>query len=299
MPKCVSEIEEKLPILDILLYIHNSQLLSYMKNNLFILLALTILVFSCGKTVQNEKKTEKSKDESVVKEYYSNGKIKTEISAKGQLRQGPTRNYDRNGLLLSEVNYDNNIMDGMVTNYYAKSGKINSTFIYKKGIKEGDEIWYYESGKPYRVSPYIHGKIEGVQKHYFEDGKLQAEVNYKNGMPGMGLKEYKPDGTLISDYPTIIIRKENHLQNANKIILIISLSNNKTTVKFYKGALLDGKYLHQDLFSMATQQGRAEMDYNVTPGTMIKQDIIISANYKTPMGNPCVITKHYRVEAAN
>jgi antitoxin component YwqK of YwqJK toxin-antitoxin module len=271
-----------------------------MKNNLFILLTLTLLVFSCGKTDQQGKNTEKkSKDESVVKEYYSNGKIKTEISAKGQLRQGPTRNYDRNGLLLSEVNYDNNIMDGKATNYYAKSGKINSTFFYKKGIKEGDETWYYESGKPYRVSPYIQGKIEGTQKHYYEDGKLQAEVTYKNGFAGTGLKEYKPDGSLVNDYPIISIRKEDHLKNANKIILIISLSNNKSSVKFYRGALLEGKYLHDKLFNMATQEGKAEMDYNVTPGTMIRQDIVISANYKTPMGNPYVITKRYTVEAAN
>jgi hypothetical protein len=271
-----------------------------MKNNLFIALALTVMMFSCGKTDQNVKKpAKKAKDESVVKEYYSNGTLKTEISAKGQLRQGPTRNYDRNGLLLSEVNYDQNILDGMATNYYAKTGKINSTFFYKKGIKEGDETWYYESGKPYRVSPYINGRIEGVQKHFYEDGKLQAEVTYKNGMPGVGLKEYKADGTLITDYPTIVIRKEDHLRNANKIILIISLSNNKETVKFYKGALLDGKFLHEEMFSMATQQGKAEMDYNVTPGTRITKDIVICANYKTPMGNPCVLTKRYRVEASN
>jgi antitoxin component YwqK of YwqJK toxin-antitoxin module len=271
-----------------------------MKNNLFIVLAMTILVFSCGKAVQNDKKTaKKAKDESVVKEYYSNGKIKTEISAKGQLRQGPTRNYDRNGLLLSEVNYDNNIMDGQATNYYAKSGKINSTFFYKKGIKEGDETWYYESGKPYRISPYVQGKIEGTQKHFYEDGKLQAEVTYKNGMVGTGLKEYKPDGSLITDYPTITIRKEDHLKNANKIILIISLSNNSRNVKFYKGELLEGKYLHDKMFSMATQEGKAELDYNVTPGTMIKQNIVIVANYKTPLGNPCLITKRYTVEATN
>ncbi len=62
-------------------------------------------------------------------------------------------------------------------------------------------------------------------------------------------------------------------------------------MKFYKGALLDGKYLHDKICShMATQEGKAEMDYNVTPGTMIKKNIVISANYKTPMGNPYVIT---------
>ncbi len=271
-----------------------------MKNNLFLVLAMAMLVFSCGKTTQNDKKSKtESKDDSVVKEYYSNGKIKTEISAKGQLRHGPTRNYDRTGLLLSEVNYKDNIMDGQATNYYAKSGKVNSTFFYVKGIKEGDETWYYESGKPYRVSPYIKGKIEGVQKHFYEDGKLQAEVEYKNGYAGTGLKEYKPDGSLITEYPAINIRKEDHLKNANKIILIISMSNNSPNVKFYKGSLLDGKYLHGDMLTLATQEGKAEMDYNVTPGTMIKKEIVITANYKTPMGNPYVITKRYTVEAAN
>jgi antitoxin component YwqK of YwqJK toxin-antitoxin module len=271
-----------------------------MKNSLIIALVLSLLVISCGKTVQDGKKTTpKAKDESVVKEYYSNGKIKTEIAAKGQLRQGPTKNYDRNGLLLSEVNYDNNILDGKATNYYAKSGKINSTFYYKKGIKEGDETWYYESGQPYRVSPYIKGKIEGIQKHFYENGKLQAEVTYKNGLPGTGLKEYKPDGSLVKDYPTITIRREDHLKNANKIILIISLSNNSRSVVFFKGALVEGKYLGDDMFHLATQEGKAEMDYNVTPGTMIKQDIIISANYKTPMGNPYVVIKHYTVQASN
>jgi len=270
-----------------------------MKNNSFIVLALTLMVFSCGKTEQGASKTEKSKDDSVVREYYSNGKIKTEISAKGQLRHGPTKNYDRNGLLLSEVNYVDNIMEGMATNYYAKSGKVNSTLIYKKGIKEGDEIWYYESGKPYRVSPYIKGKIEGTQKLYYEDGKLQAEVDYKNGFAGTGLKEYKADGSLVTDYPTISIRKEDHMKKANKIILIISMSNNKPSVKFYKGFLLDGKFLNEKLLTLATQEGKTELDYNVTPGTMIKQDIVITANYKTPMGNPYVISKRYTVEASN
>jgi len=271
-----------------------------MKNNLLIVFALAMLVFSCSKTDQNGKKSEKkSKDDSVVREYYSNGVIKTETSAKGQLRHGPTKNYDRSGLLLSEVNYTDNIMDGQATNYYAKSGKVNSTFFYKKGIKEGDETWFYESGKPYRVSPYIKGKIEGTQKHFYEDGKLQAEVTYKNGFAGTGLKEYKADGTLISDYPTISIRKEDHLKKANKIILIVSMSNNKSSVKFYKGSLLDGTYLHEGLLTLATTEGRTQLDYNVGPGMMIKQDVVIVANYKTPMGNPLVISKRYKVEAYN
>jgi antitoxin component YwqK of YwqJK toxin-antitoxin module len=272
---------------------------TYMKSKLLLIFALT-LFFSCGKPVRNEKKAEtKSKDNSVVKEYYSNGSIRTEISAKGQLRHGPTKNYDRNGLLLSEVNYSNNVLQGQATNYYAKTGKINSTFFYENGIKEGDETWFYESGKPYRVSPYKKGKIEGIQKHYYEDGKLQAEVSYKNGYAGTDLREYKPDGSLIKDYPTIVIQKEDHVKNANKIILLISLSNNSSNVKFLKGTLLDGKYLHENMLTLARQDGTAKIDFNVTPGTYIKKDIWITASYKTPMGNPYVISRQYRVEAMN
>lgn len=270
-----------------------------MKNNLFIILALAAIVMSCGKPGKKNDKSASGNESGVVKEYYSNGKVKTEISAVGQLREGLTKNYDREGRLLSQVNYVKNVMDGTATNFYAKTGKINSTLVYKNGIKEGDETWYYESGKPYRISPYIKGKIEGTQKLYYENGQLMAEVPYKNGFAGAGLKEYNQDGSLVKDYPTIVIQREDHLKNANKVLLIISLSNKDYKVKFYKGSLQKGNFLHDQLLTLATQEGSTQMDFNVPPGAMLKQDISITANYKTPKGNPYIITKHYLLNVSN
>jgi antitoxin component YwqK of YwqJK toxin-antitoxin module len=45
--------------------------------------------------------SKKASDDNIVKEFYSNGVIKTEISVKDSLREGPTRNYDTQGRLVS------------------------------------------------------------------------------------------------------------------------------------------------------------------------------------------------------
>jgi hypothetical protein len=268
-----------------------------MKSHLFIICTFIMAAFSCAKHLQQN--TAGDSDTALIKEYHSNGKIKTEISAVGNLRQGLTRNYSFEGKLLSEVNYNNNLKDGIATNYYAATGKINSTLVYKHGVKEGDETWYYESGKPYRVSPYINGVIDGVQKLYYENGKSRSEVPYKNGFPGTGLKEYKKDGSLITDYPKIEIRKEDHLKDANKIVLVISLSNNTENVKFYEGSLLEGKYLNKEILELATQKGSTQIDFNIAPGVRLNQRVAVTATYKTPMGNPCVITRSYQLQAFN
>ena len=234
----------------------------------------------------------------IVKEYYGNGKVKTEISVKDSLRHGITKNYDSEGRLLSEVTYVNNVREGIAKNYYAESGKLNSTLEYRNGIKEGNEIWYYESGKEYRVSPFVNGNIEGIQKLYYEDGKLFAEVPFKGGFPGVGLKEYNEDGSLMNNYPKLIIEKQDYLKSANKVILSIRLSNNATSVKYYKGKLNDG-YLNEKSILLASPNGIAHIDYNIPNGAVLKQNLVITCNYKTPHGNPCVISRDYYLEIDN
>jgi antitoxin component YwqK of YwqJK toxin-antitoxin module len=266
------------------------------------------LLLSCNSPEKQGAKTSKdAKNDTIVdtsavtilKEYFSNGKIKTETAAKGDLRHGLTKNYDRTGKLLSQVNYVNNTREGMATNFYAASGKVNSTLIYKNGIKVGDEIWYYESGQPYRVTPYVKGVANGIQKYYYEDGKIKAEVPIKNGNPGIGLKEYKKDGTLITAYPTLVITQKDYLATANKIILNIELSDPYTEVKFYRGVLEEGKFITGKLFQLATQNRIAQVDFNVARGSTVNEKVVIIANLKTPMGNPLILSKTFNVNVMN
>jgi hypothetical protein len=279
-----------------------------MKTNYFALLILALLAFACSTPDKQAKTTEdkKAKNDTVVdsttvrvlKEYFSNGKVKTEITAKGTLRHGLTRNYDRNGILLSEVNFVNNIREGMAKNFYP-SGKMNSSMIYVNGIKEGDEIWYYESEKPFRVNPFVKGKIHGMQLYFHEDGKRKAELPFKEVFPGVGLKEYKNDDSLIDDYPSLVISQKNHMVDANKVILDISLSEPDVQVKFYRGKLTDGKYLNDDLLELATQNGFTRVDFNVAPGSAINQTVVITASIKTKRGTTLILSRNFKVNAVN
>jgi antitoxin component YwqK of YwqJK toxin-antitoxin module len=270
-----------------------------MKKNLIIYLAIIALGVGCNNPIKKAAQEAKQKDPNVVREYFSNGKVKTETAVKGNLRHGLTKNFDRNGMLVSQVNYVDNVKDGQAINFYATTGKINSTMMYKNGIKEGDETWNYESGKVCRVSPYVKGKIEGTQKFYFESGKLMAEVPYKNGLAGVGTKEYKEDGSPNTNYPDISFRREDHIQNASKILLFISLTQQAFDVKFYQGTPKGG-FITDNMMPMSTQNGIAEMDFNVPAGSMVNKDVVITASYRwTKLGITHVITKKYHLSASH
>lgn len=264
-----------------------------MKRFIYVPAILLILACGCSKTKkQNE-------DDGIVREYHSNGKIKTEIAVAGNLRHGLTRNYNNNGQLISQVRYVNNVKEDTATNFYAASGKVNSTLVFKHGIKEGDETWYYESGQKYRVSPYINGRIQGIQKYYYESGQLKAEIPYKDGFAGTGLKEYEKDGTPVKKYPELIIRRVDHMRDANKMVLEISMSKDARDIKFYRGPLMDGKYLHKKLFLLATQEGTTQLSYTIPPGENLDEKVIITANCKTRMGSTYIVSKAYNLKAFN
>jgi hypothetical protein len=233
----------------------------------------------------------------IVREYFDNGRIKSEISAVGTLRQGITKNYDRSGNLAGEVMYVNNMKHGWATNYYT-SGKIHSKIMYQEGKKHGDEIWYYESGKVYRISPYANNKINGMQKGFYEDGSPKFEVLYKDGAPAAGLKEYSKSGKLITQ-PFIIVKEINHLAMDNQYILRLSLSNQSSKVQFYRDELEEGKFLSKTQMPLVTEKGVAEYVVFVAPGALAVEKLNFIANYKTSMGNPCILQKRYNLAVKN
>lgn len=263
--------------------------------NIFLIVPLLVF-FSCSGDNGTGKK---SSDDNIVREYYGNGVIKTEISVKDSLREGPTKNYDTEGRLLSEVNYVNNVKEGKVINYYAESGKVSTVFEYHNGVKQGDELYYYENGQPFRVTPYVDGKINGIQKFYYETGELMAEVPYLNNWPGKGIKRYAKDGSPADECPSIVVTKEDHLATANSVLLKFSLSNNSTNVTFYRGKPEQGIYLSDEIPSMATQHGSTQISFNLPKGARVDQNIDVIAHYKDRLGIPCVITTSYRLQIYN
>ncbi len=274
-----------------------------MKRYYFPVIIVLLMIISCGRNenlfrLTTEALKNRKPDTTqitVVKEYFSNKALKTEIETKGNLRHGKTKNYDRYGHLLSEVFYKDNKREGQAINYYT-SGKISSTLFYKNDIKQGDEIWFYENGQPYRVTPYLNGNSSGIQKYYYESGKIMAEVPVKNGNPGMGLKEYNEDGSLITDYPRLVLQQKDY---PDKITFTVKLSKPGYEYKLYEGPLDEGKYIFKGLYKMDMKDGFSRFDISVPSGSRIDVDLIVSARVKTKLGNPLVLSKTRHVTAVN
>lgn len=262
-----------------------------MKNLLFLLIT-AFVCHSCGFT--GKKEDTKTSGTRIVKEYHENGLIKSEVSVKGNIREGITKKYDQRGRLISEINYVNNKKEGLYKEFYP-SGDVYSSITFKNGIKEGEEIWFYENGKPYRVNPFHMGKINGIQKWYYKTGKLKGEVPYKNGLPGIGLKEYKEDGTLVTSYPEIVFKEIDQVVMLDKFTLQISLSNNSRKVKFYLDELDEGKYTKKFMVEIPTEKGIASQTYDVPKGFLKIEKINIIAHYTTPSGLPYIMQKKYNL----
>lgn len=261
--------------------------------------AIPVFIFtSCNfikqKTGEEKSKTPSTDEIRIVRRYFENGSIKSEISVKGNLRDGITKNYSKYGYLLSEVNYVNNKKDGPAVNYYS-SGKMHSKLMYKSGVKNGDSFWYYKSGKVFRINPFKNGKLNGIQKFYYENGRIMAEVPYKNGQPGIGLKEYTEKGKLLDSYPTIKFEEVNQIYLHQQFILKMYLSNKSTRVKFYLGDLTDSKYLNDDLQGITVNGGTGTQEYRVYPGTVKMKKVNIVAEYTTNLGMPYITQKTYNL----
>jgi antitoxin component YwqK of YwqJK toxin-antitoxin module len=264
-----------------------------MRRFFIICFTLYLSLTSCNYS-DKENYREENNNVRTVRQFFSNGYLKAEISVKDNKRHGITKNYSSNGRLLSTVNYVNGKKEGKTTNYYL-TGTVHSTILYKNGIKEGDAVWYYKSGKPYSTNPYINNKLNGVQKKYYENGKLQSELPYKNGQPGTGLKEYTDEGKLITNYPKIIIQEVNQIAESDRFILKIYMSKRSRKVQFYLDELDQGKFLKKYMYEIPTENGVATRVYEVPPGYVKFQKINIIARFETDLGNTYITQRSYNL----
>jgi hypothetical protein len=229
---------------------------------------------------------------SVITQKYSNGVIKAEINAKGNNREGLTRNYHEDGSLMSEINYVNNAKDGISRDFYPNN-KVRMEIMYQKGIMQGEAKWYYETGEVYRVTPYVKGKSEGIQKEYYKDGRIKAEIPHNSGVTIPGLKEYNIKGELLP-MPSIVVSEMDKSITKGDFVLKIYLSNHSTNVKWYEGNLPDWTNFPKSLsVILSDSEGKGSIRFAAVPGSVVKKTIYIYAVATTEMGNQLVLKKKY------
>ena len=259
---------------------------------------LLVILAGCKPPKEQPAVPAKDLDIRIVKEYYPDGSLKSEIEAKGKLRHGITKVYSESGKLVSEISYANNLRHGKTVTYY-DDGRISSEIIYLNGFKEGDAVKYYPSGQVYRITPYSRNSVNGIVKTYWEDGTIQSESPFKDGQPGTGLKEYTRTGTLKQMNASINIREVNEISMMNRITLRISLSDGSDEAEFFRGKLTDNIYWNIQLESIVTRNGKGTLVYYVPQGSFIMETVNIVARIRTSNDNYYILQKEYDLAAEN
>ncbi len=115
------------------------------------------------------------------KNYYKNGKIKTEGNRRDFLLDSIWKFYSENGRITKSIHYDEGKKNGAVCNYDTAQ-KIISREIYVNDIKQGLTKYFYPTGKIKQTLPYVNAKPDGISYEFSPDSVVIAIYEYKGGI---------------------------------------------------------------------------------------------------------------------
>ena len=128
--------------------------------------------------------------------YYNDGKPQEEANFVNGKKDGTAKWYYGGGILMTEFTYKNGKLEGIQKNYY-KTGKVQNDVNAINNEYEGVMNEYYESGKPKATVTYVHGKRQGLYKAMSEDAKtVVITVKYKDDVMDGDYKEYFANGNM-------------------------------------------------------------------------------------------------------
>jgi len=143
-------------------------------------------------------------------EYYSNGKVKREVSYRDGKKEGVWREFDENGNVKCSQTYkkgklvDEGVVDidgkrhGEYKQFYEDSTlKVEGAYV--DGLKSGTWRYYFKNGNTEQIGEYVKDKPDGTWTWYYQDGKKLREENYYKGVFEGKYEEFDEEGnTLVS-----------------------------------------------------------------------------------------------------
>jgi TonB family protein len=96
--------------------------------------------------------------EGLVKSFYPNDTLQSEINYSNNVRQGSAKNYYPNGKLKQELNYTDGKVEGLVKEYY-DNGNVKDIYTIEDGKRNGSESLFDENGKYIKDLNYDNGDL--------------------------------------------------------------------------------------------------------------------------------------------
>ncbi|WP_424244884.1 antitoxin component YwqK of YwqJK toxin-antitoxin module [Elusimicrobium posterum] len=119
----------------------------------------------------------------VIREFWENGRLKTQAQYKNGIIDGELTRYDEAQRLLSKEFYKEGVLEGPAEyTLYLPTADVFERATYKNGLLEGQRRMFLSDTHPIVTENFVNGKLEGKREVYFEtSGILSMEENYKNG----------------------------------------------------------------------------------------------------------------------
>ena len=111
---------------------------------------------------------------------YVTGQIEGKI-LKGK-KEGLHYKYDQSGILINKANYNENILDGVQSEFFRDGGKLYMKN-FKDGKLEGFYIDYYRTGQILSIRNYKNNKLDGIYLDFHVNGQLRNKKKFKEGKP--------------------------------------------------------------------------------------------------------------------
>ena len=94
------------------------------------------------------------------------------------LRQGFWKEFYPNGTIKSQGNYKDNLRIGVWEFYYPDGAIEQKGNFDSKGNPDGRWVWFYNGGQVLREENYRQGKLDGLMTEYDQDGNVIAQGEY-------------------------------------------------------------------------------------------------------------------------
>jgi uncharacterized protein len=103
------------------------------------------------------------------------------------------------GALISEDDYQDDLLHGKVRNYYPETGILAELMHYNEGQREG--VWekYFPDGSLMTKGTYRNDLLNGKLIIFHPSGKVQISGSYENGVRTGTWFTYDQDGKLIEE----------------------------------------------------------------------------------------------------
>jgi antitoxin component YwqK of YwqJK toxin-antitoxin module len=117
------------------------------------------------------------------------------IDRKTKQKQGIYQSFDKNGKVIAEETYSNNVLNGRRRVFFSNDTP-QVVEIYKNGLLDGAYSSYYENGKVSFEGNYVNGKMEGEWRGYYDNGQLKEIVQFQGDAENGSFIEYHANGKL-------------------------------------------------------------------------------------------------------